>query len=92
MGDWDARRQDSIREGHEGFQRAAHVLIPQICQRPKGQLCNNVELTGLFGYVEAVWGLLHDMYRTATMHGFNKEERVGLQFCCSHRQGWWRCH
>ena len=58
MRDWDTRRRDAARDAHEGFERAAYASIPRICRHPDGELCDDVELMGLFGggYVEAVRG------------------------------------
>ena len=77
MRDWDTRRRDAARDAHEGFERAAYASIPRICRHPDGELCDDVELMGLFGggYVEAVRGLLEDMHDATTIRGL--DERGG---------------
>ena len=73
MRDWDTRRRHAARRAHEGFERAAYESIPRICRHPDGELCDDVELTGLFGvgYVEAVRGLLEDMHDAMTIRGLD---------------------
>ena len=60
--EWDRRRRVAARDAHDGFERSAYASIPRICRRPDGELCDDCELTGMFGCVEALRGLLEDMH------------------------------
>lgn len=69
---WKLQSQKSARQADEGFMKAAVGSIPQICQHPEGELCD--ELAGMFGIVEALKGLLEDMYEVTSARGFEEEE------------------
>lgn len=69
---WKLQSQKAARQADEGFMKAAVGSIPQICQHPEGELCD--ELAGMFGIVEALKGLLEDMYEVTSARGFEEEE------------------
>jgi hypothetical protein len=66
------RRQESARQAEEGFTKAAFGSIPTICQHPDGELCD--EMVGKFSCVEALRGLLEDMYEVTSTLGLEEEE------------------
>lgn len=70
--DWNLRRQEAARMAEEGFRMSAFGSIPQICQHPEGELCD--ELVGMFGVVEALRGLLEDMYEVTSARGLEEED------------------
>ena len=70
--DWNQRRQEATRQAEEGFRKAAFGSIPQICQHPDGELCN--EVVGMYTCVEALRGLLEDIYEVTVARGLEEEE------------------
>ena len=70
--DWNQRRQEATRQAEEGFRKAAFGSIPRICQHPGGELCN--EVVGMYTCVEALRGLLEDIYEVTVARGLEEEE------------------
>ncbi|KAL7531412.1 hypothetical protein ACHAXR_009274 [Thalassiosira sp. AJA248-18] len=69
---WKLQSQKAARQAEEGFMKAAFGSIPQICQHPEGELCD--DLVGMYSCVEALRGLLEDMYEVTSMRGLEEEE------------------
>ena len=65
-------RQEAALQSEEGFRKAAFGSIPQICQHPEGELCD--ELFGMFSCVESLRELLEDMYEVTSTRGLEEEE------------------
>ena len=70
--EWNQQRLEATRQAEEGFRKAAFGSIPQICQHPDGKLCN--EMVGMFSCVEALRGLLEDIYDVTVSRGLDLEE------------------
>jgi len=70
--DWNVQRQEATRLAEEGFRKEAFGSVPQICQHPHGELCN--EMSGKYSCVEALRGLLEDMYEITIARGLEQEE------------------
>jgi len=70
--EWNQGRLEATRQAEEGFRKAAFGSIPQICQHPDGKLCN--EMVGMFSCVEALRGLLEDIYDVTVSRGLDLEE------------------
>jgi len=73
--DWNVQRQEATRLAEEGFRKEAFGSVPQICQHPHGELCN--EMSGMYSCVEALRGLLEDMYEVTIARGLEQEEWEG---------------
>ncbi|KAL3815476.1 hypothetical protein ACHAXA_000713 [Cyclostephanos tholiformis] len=73
MREWESRRRAAAREAQEGFERSAYASIPRICRRIDGELCDDGKLVDMFGFIDALRGLLEDMYDATTARGLNEE-------------------
>ncbi|KAL9191106.1 hypothetical protein ACHAXT_000812 [Thalassiosira profunda] len=69
---WKLRSQKAARQAEEGFRLAAFGSVPQMCQHPDGELRD--ELAGMFSCVEALGGLLEDMFEVTSARGMEEEE------------------
>ena len=67
-----SQRQNAARQAEEGFMKAAFGSIPKICQHPEGELCD--ELGVIYSCVEALRGLLEDLYEVTSTRGLEEEE------------------
>lgn len=70
--DWNVQRQEATRLAEEGFRKEAFGSVPQICQHPNGELSS--EMSGKYSCVEALRGLLEDMYEITIARGLEQEE------------------
>ncbi len=73
MREWDSRRRTAAREAQEGFERSAYASIPRICHQIDGGLHDDGKLADMFSCIEALRGLLEDMYDATTARGLNEE-------------------
>jgi hypothetical protein len=71
--EWDSRRRTAAQEAQEGFERSAYASIPRICRHIDGELHDDSELVDMFGCIEALRGLLEDMYESTTAQSLNEE-------------------
>jgi hypothetical protein len=71
--EWDSRRRTAAREAQEGFERSAYASIPRICRHIDGELHDDGDMVGMFGCIEALRGLLEDMYDATIAWGLNEE-------------------
>ena len=67
----ERHRKEAARLSEEGFSTNAFNSIPLICRHPDGELCDEME--SLYSCVEALKGLLEDMYE-ATSARIQREE------------------
>lgn len=68
----DEQRKVAARRAEEGFTKSAFDSMPQICRHPDGELCN--EMAALYSCVEALRGLLEDMYAITEALVLGEEE------------------
>mmetsp|Transcript_31098 Transcript_31098/g.57676 ORF Transcript_31098/g.57676 Transcript_31098/m.57676 type:complete len:843 (+) Transcript_31098:140-2668(+) len=68
----DDQRQEAAKRAQTEFARAAFGSVPQICQQPEGELCREFGIK--YSYLEALKGLLEDMYEATSTRGLDEEE------------------
>ncbi|KAL3784896.1 hypothetical protein HJC23_012499 [Cyclotella cryptica] len=69
---YERYRLDAARRAEEGFMKSAFDSIPQICRHPDGELCG--EMSALYSCVDALRGLLDDMYEATSTRVLEEEE------------------
>lgn len=72
LGSADGQRREAAKNTQAEFARAAFGSVPQICQQPEGELC--VEFGIKYSCLEALQGLLEDMYEATSTRGLDEEE------------------